>query len=184
MSKNSCVYLKECANAGKACFKCFNYSFYRSPKERQPLRSRSMTNKQKKEGIDFENKGTKKYQQTIKIAKDTARRQIASGALSFALGDMITEEALTAALAEYKERGQTDAKGEKQITIKRKWLEEIEEEAKEMGKEFYFLPFRFKGDNQEYVVLNYDRFLAYIQLIQSLVEENRLLRKQLQKDES
>lgn len=177
---NDCIYSGECGNENKACFKCFNYNKYKPLKEVSYLKAKSHTKKEKKEGMDFENRGTRLYNKTVKQAKDVASRQLASGALHFALGDMITEEELTAALAEFKERGSKDARGSKQITIKREWLEKLREEAKEMGRDFYFLPFSFKGDNTNYVALDYDILLAYVQTIQILLEQNKLLRKQVE----
>jgi hypothetical protein len=174
-----CVYEKECANVGKSCFKCFNYNMYKPPKERRGLQPKSANRKEIKEGMEFEKRGTQRYNQAVRQARDVARRQLASGALHFALGDMITEEELTAALAEYKERGSVDAKGAKQITIKKEWLDKLEEEARQMGRDYYFLPFTFKGSNKDYVVLDYNIFLSYIQTIQSLLEQNRLLAEQL-----
>lgn len=174
-----CIYENECANAPKSCFKCFNFSMYKAPKERRGLQPKSSTRKEVKEGMDFENRGAKKYNQAVKKAKDVARRQIASGALSHALGDVITEEQLTASLAEYKERGTVSAKGEKQITIKREWLEKLEWEARQMNRDYYFLPFTFKGCDDDYVAMNYEILLSYVQTIQALLEENRLLKQQL-----
>lgn len=137
----------------------------------------------KKEGMAFEQRGTDKYNQTIKFAKQVAQRQIGSGNKHWALGDMITEEALTASLAEFKERGTLSSSGEKQITIKREWLVKLAEEAREMNKEFYFLPFAFKGDSTDYVAMEYDRLLAYIQIIQTMSERMRLLENELQRKE-
>lgn len=172
-----CTYENECANAGKSCFKCFNYSLYKAPKERKGLKPKSNTKKELKEGMDFENRGTRKYNNTVKQAKDVARRQIASGALHFALGDMITEEELTASLSEFKERGSKDARGAKTITIKKDWLDKLEEEARQMNKNYYFLPFTFKGSDKDYVAMDYEILLSYIQTIQALLEHNRMLSK-------
>lgn len=174
-----CVYAAECANVDKSCFKCFGYSLYKPHKVRQGLRPKSQTKKEVKEGMDFENRGTRKYNQTMKIAKEAARRQLNSGAMAHALGDMITEEELTASLSEFKERGTTSASGQKQITIKRDWLEKLEWEAKQMGKDHYFLPFTFKGSDKDYVAMDFEIFMSYIQMIHALNEQNRLLRMQL-----
>jgi hypothetical protein len=180
---SDCIYTGECKNEGKVCFKCFDYSLFQAFKERKGLQPKSYKRKEKKEGMDFENRGTRKYNQVIKNSKDVARRQLASGALHFALGDMITEESLTASLAEFKERGSVDARGNKQITIKRDWLEKLAEEARHMGKDYYFLPFTFKGDDKDYVALEYDILLSYVQTIQQLAEQVRLLQKQQLGDE-
>ncbi|ARC67289.1 MULTISPECIES: hypothetical protein [Bacillus subtilis group] len=175
-----CTYQDECSNHEKSCFKCFNYNLYKPIKEKKGLNARSSTRKEKKEGMDFENRGTRRYNQNVYKARDVARRQVASGALHFALGDMITEEELTAALAEFKERGSKDAKGHKQITIKKEWLDKLEEEAKQMRRSYYFLPFTFKGSDKDYVALDYEILLSYVQTIQALLEHNRLLAKQIE----
>lgn len=175
-----CIYEQECANVGKACFKCFDFSLYKAPKQVKGLQPKSTTKKEKKEGMDFENRGTNAYNKVIRQSKDAARRQIASGALHFALGDMITEEELTASLSEFKERGSIDGKGAKSISIKKEWLDKLKEEARQMGKEYYFLPFSYKNSDTDYVALEYNILLSYIQTIQQLAEENRLLRKQME----
>jgi hypothetical protein len=177
-----CIYRHECGNAGKSCFKCFHYNMLKPIKEIKRLQPKSDRRKERKEGMAFEKRGTKQYNQAVAAARAVARRQIASGALHFALGDMITEEELTAALAEFKERGSVDAKGNKQITIKKEWLDKLADEAREMGRDYYFLPFSFKGGDKDYVVLEYNILLSYIQTIQTLAEQVRLLQKQLEGD--
>jgi hypothetical protein len=174
-----CVYHNECANNDK-CHRCFGYKFYKPHKEYQRLKPRSDRRKEVKEGMDFENRGTRQYNKAVTSAKQIARRQLNSGAMAHALGDMITEEELTAALAEYKERGSADARGEKQITIKKEWLDKLAWEAEQMGRDFYFLPFSFKGSDKDYVALEYDMLLKYIQFIQILLEKNRLLQMQVE----
>lgn len=179
---SSCTYIDECGNANRSCFKCFNFNYLKPLKEVKGLKAVSDRRKEKKDGMDFEKKGTANYNHAVTRGRDAARRQIASGALSHALGDMITEEQLTAALAEYKLRGSTDAKGEKQITIKKEWLDKLKWEASQMKRDHYFLPFGFKGSDTFYVAMEYDVQLSYIQMIQMLHEENRLLRMQLEGD--
>lgn len=175
----SCPYEEECANAPKSCFKCFNFSYLKDKKVRKGLSPVSANKKEIKEGMAFEQRGTKRYNQQVKQAKDIARRQVASGALHFALGDMITEEELTASLAEFKERGSTDARGAKSITIKKEWLDKLKEEARQMNRNYYFLPFTFKGSDTDYVAMDYDILLSYIQTIQALHEHNQLLQQQI-----
>jgi hypothetical protein len=178
-----CEYAQECVNLGKSCNKCFNYNFFKPHKEMKGLNKRSTKNKQKKEGIDFENRGTRKYNNAVNKTKDVARRTFGSGAFQFDLGDMVTEEDLTASIAEFKERGSTDSRGAKQITIKKDWLDKLEEEAKERGKDYYFLPFTFKGSDKDYVAMDYDILLSYIQTIQGLHEQNKILRLQLEEED-
>jgi len=176
---NTCVYAAECANANKSCHKCFGYSMLKGIKERKGLQARSTKRKEKKKGMDFENRGTRQYNQAVSISKQVAKRQLASGALHFALGDMITEEQLTAALAEFKERSSVGSRGEKQITIKKEWLDKLKDESRQMNRDFYFLPFSFGDASTDYVAMEYDMLLRYIQTIQILLEQNRLLQMQL-----
>lgn len=183
MSETECIYISECGNVDKACFKCVNYNKYKPIKARNGLRAKSENRKEKKEGMDFEKRGVKNYSRAVNHAKDVARQQIASGALAHALGDMITEEELTASLSEFKERGSKDAKGAKTISIKLEWLEKLEEEAREMGRDFYFLPFSYKGHDKDYVALDYNILLRYIQTIQILLESNRLLRSEIEREQ-
>jgi hypothetical protein len=170
-NQENCKYKGECANYEKACFKCFNYNFYQNHKEVSGLRSRDLSRKEKKQGSTFENKGIIKYNKTIKKSKEIAQKQIASGALHFALGDMITEEELTSAIAEFKQRGELSSSGQKQITIKKDWLDKLKKEANIMKKDYYFLPFSFKESDDIYVVLDYDILLSYIQTIQILLSK-------------
>lgn len=173
----SCAYSDECKQSGKQCHLCFNYSRYAPIPEKKVYRY-DPKKKSQKEGMAFENKGAEKYNQAVKIAKDVARRQPNSGAMAHALGDVITEEQLTAALTEFKERGSTTAKGAKTISIKKEWLEKLKWEARQMNREYYFLPFRYKDDDTEYVALEYDILLSYVQTIQMLLERIRLLEQQ------
>lgn len=179
---NTCSLYDECKNADKSCPRCFNLKLYAPFKEKQGLRAKSAKKVEKKEGMDFENLGTKKYNNAVRFAKEAAHRQINSGAIKSLPGDMITEEELTASLAEFKERGSKTARGEKVISIQKKWLEQMKEEAKYLNKEYFFLPFRYKNDDTEYVVMEYDILLSYVQTIQTLVESNRLLREMIEKE--
>lgn len=170
----SCNLVDECKQAGKQCHICFNESRFVPIKEVKQYRYDPIK-KTKKEGMGFEKLGADKYNQVVRKAKDIARRQPNSGAMAHALGDVITEEELTAALTEFKERGSTTAKGAKTISIKKEWLEKLKWEATQMNREYYFLPFRYKDDDTEYVAMEYDILLSYIQTIQALLERLRLL---------
>lgn len=177
---NNCSLYDECKNADRSCRMCFNMGHYAPIKQLQGLRPKSAKKHEKKEGMDFENLGTKKYNRTLRFARESAHRQINSGAIKSLPGDMITEEELTASLAEFKERGNKTSKGEKVISIQKKWLEQMKDEARYMNKEYYFLPFRYKNDNTEYVIMEYDILLSYVQTIQMLHEQNKLLRKMIE----
>lgn len=174
---NTCPLFNDCANANKACFKCFDYGRFQAKKEVKSLQNKSLHRKEKKLGMDFENRGINAYNKTITRSKEMASKQINSGAFSFALGDMITEDKLTAALAEFKERAQTSSSGQKQITIKKEWLDKLKWEAGQMQRDYYFLPFSFSGSNQDYVAMEYDLLLSYVQTIQMLLQTLETMQK-------
>lgn len=177
---NDCSLYEECSNADRSCKMCFNMKKYKPHKEVQGLRPKAAKKHERKEGMDFENHGTKKYNKAVRFAKEAAHRQINSGAIKSLPGDMITEEELTASLSEFKERGSKTARGEKVISIQKKWLDQMKEEAKQMQKEYFFLPFRYKNDDTEYVIMEYDVLLSYVQTIQMVYEQNKLFRKMLE----
>ena len=109
-----------------------------------------------------------------------AKRQANSGAMWHAKGDITLEHALM----ECKERGTTSAKGEKQITIPKLWLEKQEKEAFQEQKPYWYLPFRYKGDEAIYLVKPYDHEMEMIyeyrkarEKIEELENELRILRQ-------
>lgn len=170
-----CPYATQCSNISKACFKCIEFNKYKPLKIQKGLSAKSSTRKERKEGMDFEKRGARAYNQAVHRARDVARQQVGSGAFGGLAGDVITSEELTASLAEFKERGSTDARGAKQITIKLEWLTKLEEEAKEMNRNFYYLPFSFKGHDKDYVAMEFNMLLKYIETIQILLEQNKLM---------
>ena len=117
--------------------------------------------------------------QVIKTVE--AVRQVNSGALWHSKGDI----KLHHALMECKERGTTNSRGEKTITIPKAWLEKQEVEAFQEQREYWYLPFGYKGDNTIYLVKPYDHEIELIfelrkarEEIERLQEENRNLKKE------
>lgn len=109
---------------------------------------------------------------SVALNKTPAYEQINSGAIWHLPGDVVTEEALM----ECKERGTLSAKGEKQISIKKDWLDKIAEEALASGKA-PLLPFGFKNDDEIYAIATFDLWLELIHTID-------ILKIQIQKMES
>lgn len=175
---SDCPLYEECANAEKACFKCFNQALFKPKKQVSGLRAKNTTRKlnTKKGGLQFEQDGANRYSKAVKNGQDAARRQPGSGAMPHALGDVITSEELTSAIAEFKERGTVTKSGAKSISIKKEWLDKLEEEAAIMKREYYFLPFRYTGSDKDYLVIEYEMLMGYIETIHSLLEENKRLR--------
>ena len=103
--------------------------------------------------------------------RDEAQRQFNSGAFWHSKGDIKLEHALM----ECKERGTTNARGEKQITIPKLWLEKQEKEAFQENRPYWYIPFGYKNDPSIYLVKPYDHEIEMIyEMRQSREEIERL----------
>lgn len=107
----------------------------------------------------------KSIRQENRIAKSLsdimeARRQMASGSMWMAKGDVVSEIFLIEA--------KTKSKPSKSFSIKREWLDKIEEEAFLAGK-LPALAFSF-GDNVDYFVVNSDVFKELVSKYRGDVE--------------
>lgn len=108
---------------------------------------------------------------TNNIDFDKKAKQVAnSGATWHSKGDI----KLSHALVEVKERGTVNTRGEKQITIPKKWLTTQKEEALSERRDFWYLAFAYKGDEEIYIIKPYDHELE-------IVHENEELKEELQK---
>lgn len=139
-------------------------------KKQELLRTHS---KEKKEGMGFEKRVAKQWNQTVgrsttqksttgftkpRIQVEEAKRQPNSGAMWHSKGDI----KLSHALMECKERGTTNARGEKQITIPKEWLDKMEKEAFQEARDFWYLPFGYKGSDDIYLIKPYDHEMQII----------------------
>ena len=109
-----------------------------------------------------------------------ARRQPNSGAMWFAKGDILLDHALM----EVKERGTKNARGEKTISIPKEWLTKQAEEAFQEGREFWYLAFAYKNDDEVYVIKTLDHEIELMKELRKLTEENALLQEKLKEQES
>ncbi len=108
-------------------------------------------------------------------SKNEAKRQANSGAMWYAKGDIT----LDFALMECKERGSKNARGEKQITIPKLWLDKQEAEANQEGKNFWYLPFGYKNSDEIYLIKPFDHELEFVAELRRLQAENESLQQQL-----
>ena len=166
------------------CFRCENKSLYKEPKWMEQQKKKKASIKKKKEGLDFEKEVQKKYNKYIKSQKTSyiknnkkiepqaAKQQIGSGSLWFAPSDIITENELI----ECKERGTTTSKGNKTISIQKKWLDKVKYEAALANKKQWYLSFKYKDTDDIYIIKDFEDELAIIQLINNLQEEIKELR--------
>lgn len=136
--------------------------------------------REKKEGMAFEKRVAKAWNSTVGSAQRNgsnpskprlgreleAKRQANSGATWLAKGDI----KLKHALMECKERGTLNAKGEKQITLMKDWLDKMEVEAFKEARDYWYLPFGFKDSEDIYLVKPYDHEMQMINEIRSMRE--------------
>lgn len=125
--------------------------------------------------MQFEQDGMNSYNKAVFRGKEAARRQPNSGAMKGFLGDVITSEEITAAITEFKERSSKTSSGEKSISIQKKWLDKLKEEAFEMDRSYYFLPFRYTGSDTDYLVMEYDVLMGYVETITYMNERIKAL---------
>jgi hypothetical protein len=157
--------------------------------------------KEKKEGMGFEKRVQKKWNQKLggstskPVAKpridvtpaqknktarpyNEAKRQPNSGATWAAKGDIKLEHALM----ECKERGTMTSKGEKQIAIMKDWLDKMVIEAFKEGRDYWYLPFGFKGDDDIYLVKPYDHEMHLIYELRQAHERIAELEEMIKED--
>lgn len=112
-----------------------------------------------------------------KPLRDEAQRQFNSGAFWHAKGDIKLEHALM----ECKERGTTNARGEKQITIPKEWLDKQEKEAFQEQRPYWYVPFGYKGDDAVYLIKPYDQEIEMIYEMRRAREEIERLQAELER---
>jgi hypothetical protein len=145
--------------------------------------------KEKKEGMGFEKRVQKQWNSTVGQNKGNgrspakprinvqgeAKRQPNSGATWKAKGDIKLEHALM----ECKERGTLNGKGEKQIAIQKEWLDKMVVEAFKEARDYWYLPFAFKGSDDIYIVKPYDHEMQLIYELRAARERIEELEAQL-----
>ena len=146
----SCPYGKDdCINQDQ-CYLCIDSSKYIAPKKKQQGLSKNYNKKTKRMGAVSETITQQQNQKTIENAC-SSRLTLNSGAGQEKGDAWIT--GLVEISQEVKTQLITRAKGHKSFTIQREWLEKLNRESKEAHKEFWWLVFSFKeNDEQQYIV--------------------------------
>lgn len=110
------------------------------------------------------NKNSTRYyssKQERKVAKTIKGKTISnSGAASFVGGDVQNDYILVECKTCIQEK--------KSMSIKKEWLDKIEEEAFAMNKQYYTLAFNFGEDTDNYYVLNERSFKLFMEYVESL----------------
>lgn len=129
----------------------------------------------KRKGSDFERKITKKLNKLLN--RGEFKRIAGSGAfgttmkLPMLTGDIMGE--IKGFQQKFKVECKVGYGGSTQMTLKKEWLDKIEEEA----KSFYSIPFlvgRFSGSRsgvEEFVVMDLNEFVKILNLVTELYEE-------------
>ena len=151
--------IDDCINTGQ-CHLCFDSGKYVAPKKKQQGLKKNYNKQTKRMGAVSENITQQQNQATIDNVC-SSRLTVNSGAGQEKGDAWIT--GLIEIAQEVKTQLITRAKGHKSFTIQRDWLEKLNRESREANKEFWWLVFSFKeNDEQQYVV-------AESQLFQDMV---------------
>ena len=146
----SCPYgFDDCQNQDQ-CILCFDGNKYVAPKKKQQGLKKNYNKKTKRMGAVSENIAQQQNQATIDSVC-SSRLTVNSGAGQEKGDAWIT--GLVEISQEVKTQLATRAKGCKSFSIQKEWLEKLNRESKEANKEFWWLVFSFKEDDeQQYVV--------------------------------
>lgn len=90
--------------------------------------------------------------------KKGASRTPNSGATWHSKGDV----KLSHALAEIKERGSVNGRGEKTISIPKEWLTKQADEAFQERRNYWYLAFSYKGDEEIYIIKPFEHELEIV----------------------
>ena len=108
---------------------------------------------------------------------EEARRSRMSGALEFEKGDIVD----SILHPECKERkGSTLKTGEKSMSINMEWLKKAKEECQGTDKAMC-LPFRFKNDEDIYVIMDIDDLMGVVTSLKTYISEYNILLQQIKK---
>lgn len=145
-----CIYGKtDCQNT-EQCHLCLNCSKYKAPKKKTSGLSKNYNKTTKRMGAVSETITQKQNQATIDNVV-SSRLTTNSGAGSEKGDAWIT--GLVEIAQEVKTQLPNRAKGCKSFTIQREWLEKLDRESKEAFKEFWWLVFSFKEDDEQLYVI-------------------------------
>lgn len=122
----------------------------------------------------------KSFAQRRKANKDFSDKatQVAnSGATWHSKGDIKVSDTLI----EVKERGTVNRRGEKTISIPKKWLTTQAEEAFSERRNHWYLVFAYKGDEELYVIKPYDHELEIVHEHEELQQKYKELEEKYNK---
>ena len=174
-----CEFKNRCLNSSN-CFRCYNLNLLKLPEDKFKKR-----NNQKK---IFDNKKANAENSWEGLEEDMvrelnnvpsiveARRSRGSGNTWFEKGDVLH----SILKLECKERTGNELKGgDKSISIKKSWLTKATEEAVSDDR-IMALPFRFKGDDINYIIMEASNIIELVNMIRSYQQDNDIKAKEIQ----
>ena len=174
-----CMHENRCLNSAK-CYRCFGESLLKLPEDKQRLKHKKTvvhnhkTAQADNSWEDLEDQVALKLNQVPTMKE--ARRSRASGALWFEKGDIVD----SLLHPECKERKGNELKtGDKSMSIRRDWLEKAKEEIKHSDKKMC-LPFRFKGDDSVYVIMDFEDVAELAQFAKAYMQDNDMKAKEIE----
>lgn len=171
----SCEYEKVCLNASK-CFRCYGQKLLKLPYDKTKNAYKASTKKDLKKDDSWKNLEQDVANVLNKVPKITeARRSVRSGALPFEKGDVVDD----ILHPECKERtGRFLKTGDQSISLQKSILEKAKDEIKGTDKTMC-LPFRFKGDENIYCIIDMDDLAALVTTMKAYIRDNELKEMQL-----
>ena len=163
--------IDDCINTDQ-CHLCFNGNKRVAPKKKQQGLQKNYNKKTKRMGAVSENITQQQNQATIDSVC-SSRLTVNSGAGQEKGDAWIT--GLVEIAQEVKTQLPERAKGCKNFTISREWLEKLNRESKAAMKEFWWLVFSFKEDDeQQYVVAETQVFQD---MVANLVHDRKIAKE-------
>lgn len=174
-----CEFENRCLNNDK-CFRCFGEKLLKLPEDK--FKKKQKVNKK----FDYQKANSDNSWEDLEetmVAElnkvptmQEARRSRASGAVWFEKGDVLH----SILKMECKERTGTELKGgDKSMSIKRSWLEKATEEALDDDR-VMALPFRFKGDNKTYIIMEAGEIIELVNMLRAYQQDNDIKAKEIE----
>lgn len=164
----SCEFESRCLNNSK-CFRCYGESLLKLKTDKFSKKEKTLSYKEANKDNSWETLEEEMVYKLNNIPNiQQARRSRGSGNTWFEKGDVLD----MFVTMECKERkGNTLKSGEKSMSIKKEWLDKATEEASHNDR-VMALPFRFKGDNKSYIIMESSSIIELINTLKAYQLDN------------
>lgn len=159
----------DCKNEGNKCYLCTAPDYHYDPKfkKKQTMAKTKITGRQ---GALFE---ARNHVNNHDLLNDVSSRMTPNSGAGKVKGDEeirgiinIMEELKT-----HQKKNEGRQPGKETFTIQKAWLHKLNKEAKEAGKEFYYLKFAFKDEDfDHYCITEADVIMS---MVKTMVEDRR-----------